>query len=104
MGIKGLRCARRQTCGRTNEAGAGSPDGDAGGEGQKHLPEKYPRQDRSETGARKMLDSDKWREDGMRFLGDNMFSRGETTVENKSPLAVSWKSALTVIDEYRYFV
>ena len=40
----------------------------------------------SETGARKTLDPDKWWQDGMRFLGDNMFSRGETTFENKSPL------------------
>lgn len=39
-----------------------------------------------ETGARKTLDPDKWRQDGIRFLGDNMFSRGETTVKNKSPL------------------
>jgi len=54
-----------------------------------------------ETGGRKTLDPDKWREDGMRFLGDNMFSCGETTVENKSPLAVSRKRTLTVIDEYR---
>lgn len=55
------------------------------------FPEKYPRQDgraAGETGARKMPDPDKWREDGMRFLGDNMFSGGETT-ENKSPLDVS---------------
>lgn len=50
MGIKGLRCAKRQTAG-----GGGLPDGDAGGEGQKHLPEKYPRQALAagETGARK---------------------------------------------------
>jgi len=40
----------------------------------------------SETGARKTLDPDKWRQDGIRFLDDNMFSRSETTVENKSPL------------------
>jgi hypothetical protein len=48
MGIKGLKRTRRQTDrvprdGRTG----GLPDGDAGGEGQKHLAEKYPRQVRS---------------------------------------------------------
>lgn len=59
----------------------------------------------SETGARKTLDPDKWREDGMRFLGDNMFSGGETTVGNKSPRAVSSNGALIVINEYRsYFI
>jgi len=50
------------------------------------LPRNIHKTAASETGARKTLDPDKWRQDGMRFLGDNMFSRGETTVENKSPL------------------
>lgn len=50
-----------------------------------------------ETGARKTPDPDKWREGGMRFLGDNMFSGGETT-ENKSPLDVNRDGALNVID------
>jgi len=50
MGIKGLKRTRRQTdrhrVSRDGRTG-GLPDGDAGGEGQKHLAEKYPRQVRS---------------------------------------------------------
>lgn len=93
MGIKGLRCARRQTYvptdGQTKQGVARLM-----GMQVARVKNTFPRNihDKTaagETGARKTVDPDKWREDGMRFLGDNMFPRGETTVKNKSPPAVS---------------
>lgn len=53
-----------------------------------------------ETGARKTLEPDKWREDGTGFLGDNMFFQWRNhRSENKSPPAVTRNGASTVIDE-----
>lgn len=91
MGIKGLR--------RTDGQGGRLPDGDAEVARVKNtfLRNIHDKTTANETGARKTPDPDKWREDGMRFLGDNMFSGGETA-ENKSPLDVSRDGALNVID------
>ncbi|CAL1689257.1 unnamed protein product [Lasius platythorax] len=80
MGIKGLRRARRTDGGVDYLMGMQVA----------RVKNTFPRNihDKTaagETGARKTPDPDKWREDGMKFLGDNMFSGGETT-ENKSPL------------------
>lgn len=106
MGIKGLKCARRQTYvptdGQTKQ-GVDRLMGMQVARVKNTFPRNIHKTAADETGGRKTLDPDKWREDGMRFLGDNMFSCGETTIENKSPLAVSRKSTLTVIDEYRLY-
>ncbi|KYN37979.1 hypothetical protein ALC56_07603, partial [Trachymyrmex septentrionalis] len=50
------------------------------------LPRNIHKTAASETGARKTLDPDKWRQDGMRFLGDNMFSRAAVQLNRDDQL------------------